>query len=216
MLVDPRVGIVACVNETLASFGYAALPAKRIEGIIGPPLQAGFASLLSEIGADANLVPACITGYRERYERVATNGGTALQPGIAEMLAALRRDATLAIATSKSLRFAEPIVSVLGIRDAFAVVCGPTPDVDGESKTATLARAIAQVDDVLGSPYVSQAFMVGDRYHDIEAAIACGVTPIGVTWGFGSEDELRTAGAVAIAHDCVALTALLTRDASRA
>ena len=144
VLVDSRVGIVACVNQTLASFDYAPLSATRIEGIIGPPLQAGFASLLSEIGGDERLVPACVAGYRERYERVATNGGTVLQPGIAEMLATVRHGATLAIATSKPLRFAEPIVSALGIRDSFAIICGPTPDVEGESKMATLARAIAQ------------------------------------------------------------------------
>lgn len=216
VLVDPRVGVIACVNETLVSFGYAPLSATRIEGIIGPPLQAGFASLLSEIGGDERLVPACVAGYRERYERVATNGGTVLQPGIAEMLATVRHDATLAIATSKPLRFAEPIVSALGIRDSFAIICGPTPDVEGESKMSTLARAIAQVDAFLGSADVSQTFMIGDRHHDIEAAIACGVTPIGVTWGFGSEDELRTAGAIAIAHDCVSLTALLAPNPSRA
>ncbi len=209
------MGIVACVNETLASFGYARLPATRIERIIGPPLQVGFASLLGELGGDASLVPSCVADYRERYERVATNGGTVLQPGIAKMLAIVRRDATLAVATSKSLRFAEPIVSALGIRDAFAVVCGPTPDVDGESKTATLARAIAAVDAVVGSTDVSQAFMIGDRHHDIEAAFACHVTPIGVTWGFGSEHELRTAGATAIAHDCGSLTALLVPNTSR-
>lgn len=216
VLVDSRVGIVACVNETLASFGYAPLPATRIERIIGPPLQAGFASLLAEIDGDAAHVAACVAEYRERYERVATNGGTILQPGIAEMLAIVRQHATLAVATSKSLRFAEPIVSALGVRDSFVVVCGPTPDVDGESKTDTLARTIAQVDAILGSADVSQAFMIGDRYHDIEAALACGVTPIGVTWGFGSEDELRMAGAVAIAYDCLSLTALLTSKPSRA
>lgn len=215
VLVDSSVGIVACVNETLLSFGYAPLSATRIESIIGPPLQAGFASLLSEIGGDERLVPACVAGYRERYERVATHGGTVLQPGIAEMLATVRDDATLAIATSKPLRFAEPIVSALGIRDSFAVICGPTPDVEGESKIATLARAIAQVDALLGAD-VFQTFMIGDRHHDIEAAIACGVTPIGVTWGFGSENELRTAGAIAIAHDCVSLTALLVPNPSRA
>ena len=192
------------------------LPATRIEAIIGPPLQDGFSRLLSEIGGDASLIPACISRYRERYERVATHGGTVLQPGIANMLSIVRQHATLAVATSKPLWFAEPIVSALGIRDAFAVVCGPTPDVDGESKTATLARAIAQVDAAVGSADVSEAFMIGDRYHDIVAAIACGITPIGVTWGFGSEEELRTAGAVGIAHDSVALTALLACGPSRA
>ena len=37
--------------------------------------------------------------------------------------------------------------------------------------------------------------MIGDREHDIKGAIANGVRPIGVLWGYGSLDELTKAGA---------------------
>ncbi len=46
----------------------------------------------------------------------------------------------------------------------------------------------------------SFAWMIGDRSHDVVAALACGVTPVGVMWGFGSETELRDAGAARIVH----------------
>ena len=35
--------------------------------------------------------------------------------------------------------------------------------------------------------------MVGDRHYDVEAARACGLRAIGVTWGIGDRDELRDA-----------------------
>ena len=35
--------------------------------------------------------------------------------------------------------------------------------------------------------------MVGDRCYDVEAARACGLRAIGVTWGIGDRDELRGA-----------------------
>ena len=38
-------------------------------------------------------------------------------------------------------------------------------------------------------------FMIGDRHHDIEAGRSAGVRTVGVTWGFGSRDELGDAGA---------------------
>jgi phosphoglycolate phosphatase len=41
--------------------------------------------------------------------------------------------------------------------------------------------------------------MIGDRHFDIEGARENGVRAIGVGWGFGSLDELRDAGADAIA-----------------
>lgn len=41
----------------------------------------------------------------------------------------------------------------------------------------------------------ARAVMIGDRSHDIVAALANGVAPVGVSWGYGSESELRAAGA---------------------
>jgi len=40
--------------------------------------------------------------------------------------------------------------------------------------------------------------MIGDRRFDIEAAIANGIPSIGVTWGFGTRDELESAGATLV------------------
>ncbi len=46
----------------------------------------------------------------------------------------------------------------------------------------------------------SRTVMVGDRRHDIEAAQQHGLGTIGVTYGYGTADELRQAGAGAICH----------------
>jgi phosphoglycolate phosphatase len=54
--------------------------------------------------------------------------------------------------------------------------------------------------------------MVGDRSYDVLGAKALGLPCIGVTFGYGSEEELRTAGAAAIAHDADDLHRLLLTD----
>ena len=41
--------------------------------------------------------------------------------------------------------------------------------------------------------------MIGDRHHDIVGALNNGFRAIGVTWGYGTTEELRGAGA-----DCLA------------
>jgi phosphoglycolate phosphatase len=51
--------------------------------------------------------------------------------------------------------------------------------------------------------------MVGDRRHDAEGARACGVACLGVTWGCGSEAELRQHGVTVLAHRPRAVPALL-------
>jgi phosphoglycolate phosphatase len=53
------------------------------------------------------------------------------------------------------------------------------------------------------------ATMIGDRHFDIEGARANGVRGLGVAWGFGSIEELRDAGAHAIAERPAELAALL-------
>ena len=51
--------------------------------------------------------------------------------------------------------------------------------------------------------------MVGDRKHDIAAAREHDIRFIGVLWGIGSEEELRTAGADTLVHTPNELATLL-------
>ena len=39
------------------------------------------------------------------------------------------------------------------------------------------------------------SIMIGDRKHDILGAKKAGLKSVGITWGYGSEEELRSAGA---------------------
>ena len=55
----------------------------------------------------------------------------------------------------------------------------------------------------------TQAVLVGDRMHDAEGARVCGIDCIGVTFGFGGEEELRVAGINKIARDMQELKRLL-------
>ena len=41
--------------------------------------------------------------------------------------------------------------------------------------------------------------MVGDREHDIKGAAEAGISSLGVTYGYGSREELASAGATYIA-----------------
>ncbi|EQC81466.1 Phosphoglycolate phosphatase [Enterococcus sp. HSIEG1] len=54
--------------------------------------------------------------------------------------------------------------------------------------------------------------MIGDRSHDILGAKANGLSAIGVLYGFGSEEELLSAGAVALAEKPLDLLELIRMD----
>ena len=67
---------------------------------------------------------------------------------------------------------------------------------------------------LLGASAAGAAY-VGDAVVDIEAAIAAGVAPIGVSWGVADASSLRAAGAVAVAsRPADLLDLLLHRDGS--
>ena len=48
---------------------------------------------------------------------------------------------------------------------------------------------------------MTRTVMVGDRHYDIDGGRAHGLRTIGVTWGYGTPDELRTSGADHIVID---------------
>jgi phosphoglycolate phosphatase len=209
VIVDSEAAIAGCLHRVFAEVGMIDVRPEAIRAIIGPPLGDGVRSILAADGRDPALADGCIARYRELY-RYASLTDTTLARGIAPMLAALQGKVTLAIATSKPRVFAEPILSVLGVKDAFAVVAAPEPDARGETKTDTLRRAVADTTARMGHPVVlSRTMMVGDRRYDIEAARALGMTAAGVTWGYGSRAELEAAGADAIVDDPGELTRLV-------
>jgi phosphoglycolate phosphatase len=57
------------------------------------------------------------------------------------------------------------------------------------------------------------AVMIGDRLHDVRAARTNGLRSIGVLYGFGSEAELRDAGASALCARLSDLPAVIDRVA---
>jgi len=183
VLVDSRAVFLACVKHAFAKLGLPARPDEELLPYIGPPFAFAFSELLG-VAPDDPLVHACIDGYRERYKDAMLTE-TTVTPGIPAALTALKAH-RLAVATSKPLAFAEPLLSAMGLRGHFDVVAGPDLDARAEPKTETLGRALDQLQ-------ATEAVMVGDRSFDVVAAHAHGLPAIGVTWGIGDADELAGA-----------------------
>jgi len=192
VLVDSRRAFASCVNHALEAQGLPARPDAELHPFLGPPLHATFAQLAGEALADA-----CVEAYRARYRAQAAAESSVIE-GMDEALALL--DEELVVVTSKPQALAEPLLDALGLRPRFAAIFGPSLHDRAEPKPATLARALAT--------HAPRA-LVGDRSFDIHAARTHGIRAVGVLWGIGSEDELRGAGAHAIAATPADLVRLL-------
>ena len=112
-------------------------------------------------------------------------------PGIGHSLkdmqqAGLRID----LATSKRAIFARRILEHLELDTYFNEIYGSVPSGELDHKPELLAHIVSE-----HNLRPSHGLMVGDRRHDIIGAHAVGMRGLGVLWGYGSRQELETAGA---------------------
>jgi len=187
-LVDSRIPYSRCMNYALATIGQPERAPEDLYQFLGPPIHE---TLIDHLGVPADLVDRCIKLYRERYLAIGMDE-TEVFAGVPELLAELHGRVPLAVATSKVLTLAEPLLEKLGLLALFEKVAAPGPDTINESKAATIASALA----ALGSP--AKPVMVGDRSYDVVGADQHDIPTIGVLWGVGSEQELHEAGAAAL------------------
>ena len=189
---DSSLGISRSLHHAFTECGYEPPTSEQVRSAIGPPFEMTFPTL----GVPIDDVARVIDAYRVRYEDVGLFENE-LYPGVSEMLTALV-DAgyTLALATAKPQHTAIRIIEHFGFTDAFAVQAGATVEVGSTRRTKgdviTYALRELLID---AGPHV---VMVGDRDHDVEGAHLNAIDCIGVTWGFGSTDELLGAGAVTV------------------
>ena len=190
-LTDPREGILRCYRHAMERLGLPTPADADLERFIGPPLQDGFRTMLGPDSAD-RLVEA-LQLFRERFSDRGLYEN-AVYPGIVSILTMLQaRGIQFFIATSKPHVFATRIADHFGLTPWFRGVYGS--ELDGtRSAKADLLRHIMEVEDL--DPAVT--IMVGDREHDIHGARANGLRSIGILWGYGSRQELESAGADAI------------------
>jgi phosphoglycolate phosphatase len=196
-LTDPKPGITGSIQYALKKLGLAVPSQDELTWCIGPPLHA---SLKSLTGTDA-LADQALLLYRERFSEVGLFENTPYQ-GIHDTLATVAATgARMFVATSKPAVYASRIVEHFGLKPYFERVFGSELDGTRVDKRDLLRYAL---DEAKVDP--ASAIMIGDRSHDVIGARTNGMTAIGVLYGYGSEAELRDAGAH---HICAAHPELL-------
>jgi phosphoglycolate phosphatase len=194
VLVDSRLPIARSIQFALARHDLAPVAECDLHALIGSPLHDALGTLLRAQSADLRLVDSCVAAYRECYA-AASLAHTTPMPGIEPVLSALASHLPLAVATSKPVEFARPILEMVGLAGAFHAIVGPPLSARSEPKTQTVARALEVLRPASrGAPASARGVIVGDRHHDVEAGLAHRLVTIGVTWGIGSREELVGAG----------------------
>ena len=189
VIVDSYAAVTHSINAALQEHGLAARPQAQLRRYIGPPTLVGFRELTGAPAGSPQL-EAIVASFHRRYGEVYLTQTRAMD-GIAAALAELAARIPLAVATSKSAAFTQPLLEQLELERFFVFVAAAAHEDESDDKTAIVGRALA----ALQARGCRAAAMVGDRSFDVEAARAHGLPAIGVSWGIGSAEELRAAGA---------------------
>ena len=200
-LTDSGEGIINCVIYALEKFGLPVPARETLRYFVGPPLHESFVRQ----GVPADQAEEAVAVYRERYVPVGIFENTPY-PGVRELLEALKAEGyTLYVASSKPEWMCVEILKHFELDGYFDRICGATMDTSRTNKEAVIAYLL----ELSGAS--DHILMVGDTRFDVTGAKAHGIPTIGVSWGYGSVEEMQQAGAKGIAYSMDQLLELLKK-----
>ena len=194
-LTDPKKGLTSAFAYGLRKIGIKCENVESLKKFIGPPLRDSFRD---EYGLSEEAADDALMLFRE-YFGVYGWWDNELYDGIHDLLSSLRAAGkTLVLATSKPEVYSSKILKLFRLSEYFDFAEGASFDSSREKKCDVLDYALSKV-GVDAEEKKQKAVLVGDTKFDVEGARICGVDSIAVTYGYGSEDELRAEGATYIA-----------------
>lgn len=196
-IADSGVGITTALNRIFHEEGIAPLTDHEARWILGPAFQTTMPTLLQRRNVSVDRSEEFIQAYRRLY-KAEYLPHTPIMKGMDEVLDQLVKKWHLAVVTAKPHSQAKVAVQAVNVHHHMVTVVGPeegTPT----PKAHLLQQAIHEVHDAVGRTFtVEQCWMIGDRHHDIDAAVEVGTHSVGVLWGYGDHEELTLAGATAV------------------
>lgn len=201
-LTDSGEGIINCAILALEHFGLPIPTREEMRVFVGPPLHETFV----RYGVPADKTDEAIEVYRSRYIPIGKFENSPY-PGIRELLEELQsKGHKLYVATSKPEGMSKDILEHFDLAKYFTMICGASMDTSRSTKDAVISYLLEQ------SGEKGNMVMVGDTKFDVLGAKFHGIPAIGVSWGYGTVEDMVNAGAAAIAHSTQELLALIEEE----
>ncbi len=200
-LTDSSEGITNCIEYALCKMGINVPDKKALYKYIGPPLIPAF---IEDYGMTESQANETLNYYRERFLDKGMYENK-VYDGIYELLDALKEnDKKILLATTKPEVQAVEILRHFNLLKYFDVTAGSTLDSKIVEKNDVIEVAFSRLPEARNN-----SVMVGDRKYDIWGAKHHKITSIGVLYGYGTREELETAGADIIVTNVNELKELL-------
>lgn len=192
-LLDTLADLANSVNRVLASHGYPTHPVADYKWFVGD----GSKMLITRALPEDQRLPGIIDTSLEAF--VADYGqhwhkDTQPYDGINDLIVALQESALpLSVVTNKPHRFTTVMMDYFFLGRPFFPILGQQ---DHIPKKPHPHQALVAADKMHVAP--SNCVFLGDSAVDMQTAKSAGMHPVGAGWGFRSNRELLTAGALRV------------------
>jgi phosphoglycolate phosphatase len=178
-LVDSARDLQDATNALLAEKGFRPISLDEVKSMIGDGPAKLVERAIAATGGDLARLPEFVARFLKIYEANASHH-TEAYPGVVDTLANLRRlGLPLAVVTNKPYAATIDILEALDLRIYFEAVIGGDTLPERKPHPAPILMALKRLDVA-----PEAALMVGDNYHDVQAARAAGVRAFAVTYGY--------------------------------
>ncbi len=187
-LADTRQLIVETMQQTIQALELTPCTDEQCASMIGLPLKQAFIEL---IPMSDEMGDRCVDTYRRIF-----NENNALYviptfPNVIDTLFRLSAEGyILTIASSRSRKSLLDFVHTMHLEEIFSYILGADDVILSKPHPEPVLRTLEAFDC---SP--EEALVVGDMKYDIEMGRRAGTRTCGVTYGNGSPQDLREAGA---------------------
>lgn len=185
-LTDSKLGITNSVRYALEKYNIMVKNLDELEAFIGPPLLDSFQEIYL---FDEEKAKESIKYYREYFSKQGIFENT-VYPKVPKLLKELKKlNKTLIVATAKPTVFAKKILEHFNLSQYFSAIVGSNLDGTRTSKSEVIDFVLSTIPNISKKNIV----MIGDRKHDILGARENGLNSIAVTYGYGTNEELKKA-----------------------
>jgi len=189
-LLDTLQDLADSTNYALKQLGIAPHPVEAYKHFVGNGANQLIKRTLPPQHLDKETINRCLAVFRSQYQQ-SWRSNTKPYPGIIEMLETLQeKNIPIAVLSNKPDDFTKLMVAEILPHIDFAVVQGA---VEGVTLKPDPAAAIV-ITEKMNVP-ADKFLYLGDTATDMQTAIAAGMYPVGVLWGFRDADELKANGA---------------------
>ena len=191
-LVNSQEGITKGVQYALREYlGIEEPDLESLRCFIGPPLALMFDQ---KYHVPAEKIEPTVKKYREYYDEIGVHQ-CELYPGVEEMLQSLHRKGyVIGLASSKPESSCIEILKHKKIDGLFDYIVGASMGPERREKALVLQEAFRR----MNVTDMHEVVLIGDTKYDAIGAKKAGIDCIGVTYGFGTREELVESGAVAV------------------